>query len=309
MLFLPFESQPETKFAIIGGLHLLQKLGTSPDEEPIDYQASVRAQVRSLLVLENAAQRLSEKAGITLAAAKQQIFGATVPKEGEESEGSSFYQYFTAEEAAEFIEANAVASNRMDQAVKAATYLIRNRCAYPVKVREVAAAGSTELPIAPLSYPLTKGHSIKFGEDAIVQLREFHPVGSRLLKANNLPRPLEVETIGYLLDTESGDYRIGNPEWTEEATKRYLKTETVAEIYRFFLAEKAGVKDWQSFNLLDGNESEEANEESEKNGLESSDASLELSQSTGDESTGNFNTTAAPTKGSRRKTLESSPVG
>lgn len=326
MLFLPFESLPETKFVAIDGLHLLQQLGVSPDEDPDESQKQIRNQAQYLLIMENAAVRLSERSGCSLDAARKEVFAAASQQEPEGEEGGEegkekeavprFYQYFSADEVSELMIVNSAAADRRSKEVRAATYFIRNRIAYPVRVAVISEASTKpcELPIAKLAYPIADKQKIRISEDCVLQIQGYHPVGSTKLKVYSVPRPLEAGTIGYLLDGETGDYRLGNADWTEEHTcnTRYLKQETVSKIYQFYLAEKAGVENWETFNLLALEAEEEEPEDSEeaaKNELSSSDESPEPSRSTGDESTGLFSTTDVPTRGSRRRASVASQAG
>ncbi len=298
---LPFAVKPRLEIVPVGNpeigiIHLLKKGGTSPNEDPIDLQEAGTRQAKAMLITEKAIKRLMEQESCSKAEARKRLFAAPVrdAESGEDSEPEeSMYDYLSIEESTELL---SLRDNQVDIAIRVATLFIRYRVAYPVQLSATAKPKADKLYVEPLPFSLAEGDRIRF--DAFkVEITSSAEEGEEAIAIKPNAPELKRGAIGYLLN-ENGQEKLGSPDW-EEADTRLLTEELIAAIYAFYRMEKGGIPD-----LQEGSE-----EVGENLTLKPSNSSQIERRSTGENSSGDYNTSELQTNGSTPKTLATAPTG
>ena len=314
MKLLPFLSQPSQEIVPVGNdevgvLYLLQKKGITPNENPVDFQEQQKNQQKFLLRLNKRIKQLANENNVSIASMRKKVFGAEVSEKTADGgqvevaidDGNETMFDYLDQETAELL--FAMQEDKRGVAIRAATYMVRNRTAYPVKLAANAIAGMEQITIHTPNHLLGEGSHIKFGSSYVEIAENWLPAVSSgdhsLLKVKQLITNLQDGTVGFLCDRDSTVTKLGYPEWTEDDTKNFLSEELIAELYQFYLAE-SGVEPPDSGN--------KDKEDSEGNLLRSKEQ-LNQNQLTGDTSLSDSSGLELQTPDSTTKTLETSQVG
>ena len=171
-------------------------------------------------------------------------------------------------------------------AKKAATFMLANRVCYSVTLKADAVAGSTSLLIETTQDGIEKGLFIKFGDIYVKTSSAYTNGVSSVLKVEDIPTNLSNGDVGFVCDSNK-NLNVGYDSWTVEDTAEYMPIELINFLHDFYK---------QEAGLMDSEESEEP----EGNLLTGSQKPLNLTLSTGNESSIDSN-------GSDVQTLDSSP--
>lgn len=301
---LPFVCSPKHKVvpvgnAEIGTLYLLSKGGITPNENPVNFQEQQRKQQRFLLKLNKRIQALAKEADVPVSVMRKKVMeadtaqksaedGALIEAEVDDSGGQGIFDYLD-EETADLL--FGLQEDKRAIAIRAATFMLSKRVAYPVKLKANALAGSQSLVIETPQSPIGEGSHVKFGSSYVEVSKSLIPSptedGSSVLGVRETLISLKDGDVGYLCAAESTSLKIGYPEWSEIDTKDYLSEELISALYDFYLTESGAVP--------------ETDEPVEK---------LEISpSSTGEKSTTDSSGSELETPVSTTKILETSPAG
>lgn len=243
---LPFLVSPKLDIRAIGTpdigiIHLVKKGGISPNENPVDLQAEGNRQAKTQLMIKQAVLRLAKEQGISQKEARKKLFAQPIKDAAgnaiEEDEREDMFDHLTPEESSELL---SLRENVAATAIRAATLFIRYRVAYPVQLVANAKAKTDRLHLQPTGFPIADGQKVKFGY-CKVEVDGFQDDGSEEVAVKPLSQPLEAESIGYLLDFETGKVKVGDSDWTEDHTRELLTEELILHIYSFYQLEMSGV--------------------------------------------------------------------
>lgn len=301
----PFQSKKSQKmeYETIGSeatgvIYLLKRGGISPSENPQDVQEMIQRQAEATLIFLQGVRQLAERDGITTEQARERIFPTkTADGEGEVAVADEvdLYDVLDPSQAKNLILNQ---ENAREVAIRAATLFIQNRLLYPIILTSEAKPKSTALSVEPLRFGVAIGNRFKFGNETI-ESKDEADFDSETIEVSAIPQTFEAGAVGFLLDA-TGREKVGDDQWTDEMTRKYLMEEQITLIYQFYQAE-IGVK-------AEVDEETEGNLISKTKSLSSSNTSTE-SQSTGMKSTGESKAMGFGTSASAVKTLESNPIG
>lgn len=310
----PFQSKKSQKLEYeaigteeTGVIYLLKRGGISPSENPQDVQEMIQRQAEATLIFLQGVRQLAERDGITTEEARQRIFPTKTAEEEEEEKRTGLavvvdevdlYDVLDPAQAKNLILNQ---ENAREVAIRSATLFIQNRLLYPIVLTKDVKAKATELTIEPLRFGIAIGNKFKI-EEVTIESKEEADFDSEAIDITAIPQSFEAGTVGFLLDA-TGRVKVGDEQWTDEMTRKYLMEQQITLIYTFYQSE-IGVK-----TKIDGDDDgTEGNLTSMTKSLNSSSISTE-SRSTGEKSTGESKAMGFGTSGSTPKTLETSPIG
>lgn len=306
---LPFVCKPTHKVVPVGNseigvLYLLSKGGITPNENPVNFQEQQRKQQKFLLKLNKRIQALAKEYDVPVGVMRKKVMesdasqkraedGALVDAEVDDNDGQGIFDYLD-EDTADLL--FGLQEDKRAIAIRAATFMLQRRVAYPVKLKANALAGSQSLVIETPQAPVGEGAHIKFGSSYIEVSKSLIPSptedNTSLLSVRETLTSLTDGDVGYLCEADSTGLKIGYPEWGVDDTRDYLGEELISALYEFYLKESGAVPE------------NEVDTEAEGKSLTASSQSLTGARS----STGSSGLESA-TPGSVTKTLETSPVG
>lgn len=285
-----------------GVIYLFKRGGISPSENPQDVQEMIQRQAEATLIFLQGVRQLAERDGISSEEARRRIFPEKTAEQEEEENRTGLtvvadevdlYDVLDPVQAKNLILNQ---ENAREVAIRAATLFIQNRLLYPIVLVKDAKAKATNLEIEPLRFGVAIGNKFKIG-DVTIESTEEAGFDSELIEVSALPQAFESGTVGFLLDA-TGRVKMGDDQWTEEMTRKYLLEQQITLIYEFYQSEIG----------LASKEDQETEGNSKTKSLSSSNTSTE-SRSTGEKSTGESRAMGFGTTGSTPKTLEVSPIG
>lgn len=308
----PFQSKKSKvmEFEAIGSeetgiIYLLKRGGISPSENPQDVQEMIQRQAEATLIFLQGVRQLAERDGITTEQARQLIFPTkTAEQEALEKETGlavvndevDLYDVLDPAQAKNLILNQ---ENAREVAIRSATLFIQNRLLYPIVLTKEVKAKSTptSLAIEPLRFGVAIRNRFRFG-DVTIESTEEADFDSESIEVTSIPQSFEAGSVGFLLDA-TGREKVGDEQWTDEMTRKYLMEDQITLIYAFYQSE-IGVK--AEVNETEGNLTLTTKSPN------SSNTSTE-NQSTGEKSTGESKAMGFGTNGSTVKTLATSPIG
>jgi hypothetical protein len=309
----PFQSKKVNtmQFKAIGSdetgiIYLLKRGGISPSENPQDVQEMIQREAEAALIFLQGVRQLSERDGITSEQARQLIFPTkTAEQKALEKETGlavvvdevDLYDVLDPAQAKNLILNQ---ENAREVAIRSATLFIQNRLLYPIVLTKDVKAKATALSIEPLRFGIAIGNKFKFG-DVTIESTEEADFDSESIDVSSMPQSFEAGSVAFLLDA-TGREKVGDDQWTDEMTRKYLMEDQITLIYAFYQTE-IGVK-----TEVDDDGKTEGNSTSMTKSPSSSSTSIE-NPSTGEKSTGESKAMGFGTIASTQKTLATSPIG
>jgi hypothetical protein len=268
---LPFLVQPKHEIVPVGSpetgiVHLLKKGGITPTENPTDFQMQQQKQADVQILLMTAVKRLAEKEGVSHAEARKRLFAAPVKRADDASSDEddfqiSMYDYLEPDEVKQVM---ALGENQRAIALRAATAMIRTRMTFPVVFLGNGATNSpTEIEIKPLTFDVSTQDKIRLTDGRFLQVAEYAPTGSELLKVSNSVRPVVEGEVGYLCEAGKQRVQYGWSDWTLMQTEQYLTEPQILAIFRFYQVE-AGLPQAEQLDDTDVEADEEGDFDAEK---------------------------------------------
>lgn len=311
---LPFLVLPKQKQIVpigdetTGVVHLLKKGGISPKENPADMQERQKKTARVQALLIKATQRLAQAEDISRTEARKRLFAMPTKsaKDGEpvEREGLGLYDSLEPDEIETFLQ---LQGETEELKIRAATLMIQFRIAFPVEVVALAKAGSEVIEVKPIGFEVHAGDRISFNNgDIIAEVKEHRDEQSLSIPVIKLKAPLKPETLGYLCFKGTESPKIGDPDWTQEATENFLLERQIQLMYDFYRMDTAGLDSIEALYVEEEGDDELGSGEDSSAALNSSSDSRLL---TGEISTSDFNGLDVERNGSTPETLVNSPVG
>lgn len=266
---LPFARTPKIEIVPVGqeehGILYLQKRNSRTVSERTSLDEAELKQSKGQLILFKLARRIAEDKDISSEQALAQILAGN---------GTSPLLLDYLDEMHELLSLRGETDKLKDLV---ATILIKGRIAYPVVIGSNAKAGVEKLAIAPLSFPLADGDLIKF-DSVKVEIKGNYEPGATELEICALGSNISSQKVGFLCNFESGNPRLGDPDWTLEDTGT-LGEELIEDLYEFYQVEvNGGVRPTAA--------SPEGNDNPSTNQSDNSKTLPQLNSSTGEKSTG-----------------------
>lgn len=199
----------------------------------------------------------------------------------------------------------ALQEDKAKLAIRAATFMLKYRVAYPVVAAESAMVGAKSLMIQVPQTAIEKNTSIRFAPNKYVESLEMVVPGLgeyESLIIDDLSFQIEENDTGFICDKGTRKLKIGFHDWEEKDTRDNLPEELISMLYNFYQIE-AGI-------LVESDENDEdEGDEDGGNLLMSSLNQLPQNQLTGETSTTDSNGLESQTVASHMKILETNPAG
>jgi hypothetical protein len=237
--FNPFgKSKSEVKIVPIGtpetGLIYLEQKGyLTPKLNPVEAQYLARQQAELIVYTEEAIRRVAKAKNVLDSEARQLLFG--IKKDGVDIQPTeSFEDWISQDERIRMLELQVSAVNRY----KVATLYLKYCYAYDVTIAGNLSASSEPCTIAvqPLKNSLAIGEKVKI-DNIKLEVVEFAPEDSESIKVKNVPKNIEDGTVGFILDFETGQPKLGIPSWEEKDTMELLSEPQIGAIFEHYQRE------------------------------------------------------------------------
>lgn len=233
-LYNPFGKKTQLEFVPVGtpetGIIYLLKRKLKVRENPVDAQESNIKQADLLALIGTAALRLAESKEVSEEEARGMLFPKIV--EGVEiAAQENLTKWLSTEESSKYYQLLVTTAPR----TKVATLFIQNRLGFHVSVVADAKAKATSLFVEPLRWDLGVNDIVEF-EGFRVQLTEPANAGDEEISVKPLPQKLEAGAIGFLVDFQTNQKKVGIATWNESHTED-LDEEQVSAIYEFYQRE------------------------------------------------------------------------
>ena len=308
--FNPFgKHKSEVNIVAVGtpdtGLIYLEKKGyLTPKLNPVEAQHLARQQAELIVYTEEAIRRVAKAKGVMDSEARQLLFG--IKKDGKKilvdiEPSESFDEWISQDERIRMLELQVSAVNRY----VVATLYLKYCYAYDVTIAGNLSASSTptEIAVQPLKNSLAIGEKIKF-DNIRLEVAELATEDSERVKVKSVPQNIEEGAVGFILDFETGQPRLGISNWEEKDTMELLSEPQITAIFEHYQRE-IGV------NLSESTD-EAAEEESEGKlpAIESTNSgdSLILNPSIGKNSTSESSAVESEIPSLNSRTLETALI-
>ena len=292
---VPVVKRPDGTF-----VHFISTGYISPDTNPIALQEKQKKQAQMTVLFLEASEEMARRKGISSEQARE-MFSPKRSSTGETTIVTDPLDYLNTDQKILYF---SLAAESEEIPIVVATLMMRSRLAFDIVLSEPAKAKAKQLYTNEPWFDVHVGDCFKFGSVRI-QVAEPYDPESGAIGVTAIASPLEVGSVGLLLNSDRKTYHMGNRDWLEQDT-RSLSLETadgsesqITAIYKFYLKEAGKL-------VVEDEKEAEGKSEIKNQPLLNSSNAIAL---TGEASTGESSPIKLQTNGSAPKTLEAVPTG